>query len=639
MRLDDSLASAFAAEARQSTTAFEAARQRCGTDALLFAEMIVDKGWLAQDDVGQILGNRIDVAYLDLRSTVFQPEVVRLIPRAFAERFQTVAVYSFGDAVTVATTRPTDEDLLRSVARIVRKPVEPVFSLPRDIARAVQLQYASVEKAEQIASSLDVETLAKMHLGQAARAQPLREIIDAILTLALKERASDVHIEPGEFECRVRFRIDGSLCDRLSLPAELSSAVASRLEILGSCDIAERRGPHDGRFQFDSEGLAIDMRLSTQPVIHGEKVVIRVLGQQGGGVVHDLGRLDFAPETLLSLELALARPNGIIFVTGPTGSGKSTTLYAALAHLDRPEVNIATIEDPVECRVATINQTQADDKAGRTFNVILRAMLRQDPDVLLIGEIRDAETAEIASKAALTGHLVLSTLHTNNALQATTRLVHMGVAPYIVAPAIVGVLAQRLVRRLCEYCRVSYVPDSEALAEYFKPSMLAGTARFWRATGCHRCRGTGYHGRIGIYEYLEIDEVIREHILRDGGLHLMRNYVRSNGFRTMRFDGFVKAAQNRSAVTAAVITVATRSGQFGDNRVDDHRVPEPGAQACDARTTPMRAPRSVSHGASDVRHLDHDAVHSRDNESRPLRESCCRARSFCTTSRRLAGEA
>ncbi|MDO9218761.1 MAG: GspE/PulE family protein, partial [Lacisediminimonas sp.] len=385
---------------------------------------------------------------------------------------------------------------------------------------------------------------------------PIAELGDSIVLLAVKERASDIHIESQKNEVLVRFRIDGMLVDRLFLPAGFGLPLTSRYKVISRMDITERRKPQDGRFSFALPAKSLDVRVSSLPAMHGEKIVLRLLGSLHGSPALDLDRLNFSPEVLRPFKATLQNPQGILFVTGPTGSGKSTTLYAGLNFINQRDINIVTIEDPIEYVVPTLTQVMVDEKSGRGFKEILRSVLRQDPDVILVGEIRDTETARIATQAALTGHLVLATLHTNDAIQATTRLVDMGVERYIVAPAVIGILSQRLVRRLCDHCKVSYQPDPEELRQYFFWRDGAPLPLFHAASGCKQCGGTGYAGRIGVHEFLKVTPQIREAIMNGRSYDEIQAIAVQQGFRTLRYDGFKKALRGLTSLGEIARAVA-----------------------------------------------------------------------------------
>jgi len=360
---------------------------------------------------------------------------------------------------------------------------------------------------------------------------PIIRLINMVFMQAMKDSASDIHIEPFENRSLIRFRVDGVLKDVYEPPRALHGALASRIKVMADLDIAEKRVPQDGRIAIKLGGRAIDVRVSTLPTGHGERVVLRLLAKDAERL--DLGRLGMAPDTLAPFDRLLLEPHGIILVTGPTGSGKTTTLYAALSRLDHTELNIMTVEDPIEYNLDGIGQTQVNPKVEMDFARALRAILRQDPDVVLIGEIRDLETAQIAVQASLTGHLVLATLHTNDAASAVTRLVDMGIEPFLLGSSLMGILAQRLVRRLCPHCREAYVPSE---TEWSVLGNGTTPKQIWRATGCPACNQTGYRGRTGVYELLRVDEAMRRLIHDGAGEHALRDYGMAHGMRSLRMD-------------------------------------------------------------------------------------------------------
>jgi type IV pilus assembly protein PilB len=364
---------------------------------------------------------------------------------------------------------------------------------------------------------------------------------------------SDIHIEPGDRRLRVRFRVDGRLFEKVDPPWKMAAAIASRIKIMAGLDISERRLPQDGDIHVMLEGHPIDLRVSTMPGRHGEKVVIRVIDSRAALV--PLERLGMGGELLSRWRAVVARPNGIALVTGPTGSGKSTTLYSALSSLNGTDRNISTVEDPIEATLPGVNQFQVNDKAGFTFASALRAMLRQDPDVIMVGEIRDCETAQTAVQAALTGHLVFSTLHTNDATSAVTRLVNIGIEPFLVAAVVRGVLAQRLVRRICPHCRETYEPDASVLAAVEEVVGTGGA--FVRGAGCSRCRGSGFAGRVGVFELLVPEEAFANAVARGATLQELATVARASGHRTMRADGFAKVREGITTFEEVVLATAS----------------------------------------------------------------------------------
>jgi len=380
-------------------------------------------------------------------------------------------------------------------------------------------------------------------------------LTNSLILMALKERASDIHIEPKKNELVMRFRVDGEMLERMVLPKNLALPLVSRFKVISGMDITNRRTPQDGRITFPLPVKNIDIRLSCLPAIHGEKLVLRMLGSPFAGAALNLETLDIAPAILARLKQVIRQPNGILFVTGPTGSGKTTTLYAALNYINRPGLNTVTLEDPIEYEYPTITQVQINEKVGRGFKEVLRSVMRQDPDIILVGEIRDTETARIATQAAMTGHLVLTTLHTNDAIQASTRLMDMGVERFMVAPSLIGVLNQRLVRRICPFCRVEHAPDPKYLSQLFHWREGAPMPPFFRGEGCERCGQTGFLGRIAIHEFLNITHTLRDALLDSANYNELQAIALSEGFHEMRYDGCKKAL--RGLTTLAEVVDAT----------------------------------------------------------------------------------
>ena len=526
-------------------------------DYLKFAVLVIQQKLLDRDSVGLIVGDSIRRSYVPLDKTLFDKDVVSRLPKDLAKKLQAIPIYKFGEAVTVAFARPNDQDRVEAAQKALGLEIDPVLSFPDEIEEAIQIQYVEPTKVQDVALTIDLSTIEKLTERELAECKPVVQICDSVVLLALKERASDIHIESKEKDVLVRFRIDGRIVNRLRLPVQLGPSVVARYKIMASMDIAERRKPQDGRIGFVTPVKKIDIRISTLPMIHGEKIVMRLLGSLSNSVQLKIDKIGIAEGILLPLKKALDEPNGMILVTGPTGSGKSTTLYAALNYLDSPDSNITTIEDPVEYEVTTLNQSQVDPKAGRTFAAILRSILRQDPDVVLIGETRDAETARIAAQAALTGHLVLTSLHTNNSIQAVTRLLDMGVEPFIVAPSLLGIVGQRLVRRICSSCIEVYLPEAESLKEFFYWHGDMELPQLYRGRGCDQCGGTGFRGRCGIHEFFRVNLEVKDYILKGKSYNEIRKLAYDSGFTDMRFDGFLKALQGLTTIEEVVRVTAT----------------------------------------------------------------------------------
>lgn len=452
-------------------------------------------------------------------------------------------------ALTVAMADPFDSYAVGALRLFTGKRVDIKIGMPADIDAALERLFGQQNAVSELANesgagdpaeaSDDIERLRDL-----ASEAPVVRIVSRLIIDAVEQRASDIHVEPFEHNLCVRYRIDGMLRDAESISVDLQPAIVSRLKIMAGLNIAERRLPQDGRIKLTVRGRDIDLRIATLPIMHGEAVVLRILDR--GSVELDFSRLGFAADVLQPLRAALARPNGIILVTGPTGSGKTTTLYASLTELNTIDRKVLTVEDPIEYQLAGINQVQIKSPIGLTFANVLKAMLRHDPDVIMVGEIRNLETAEIAIQAALTGHLVLSTLHTNNAAGTLTRLLDMGLEAFLLASTLNAIVAQRLVRRLCQNCRCSYEPMKEMLIELGLDAEK--DRRFWRAQGCDQCRGTGYAGRVSISEVLLLSEPVRRALLRRHDAATLHKLAVEAGMRPMLLDGIDKVGSGVTTV-------------------------------------------------------------------------------------------
>jgi general secretion pathway protein E len=433
--------------------------------------------------------------------------------------------------------------VLDDVRVLLEKPIVISVSSSQTIMEAINRSYDRASTADSAIEDFgdgitdDTALTEPVDLLDSEDEAPIIRLVNSLLFRAVKDRASDIHVEPYEREVAVRFRIDGNLYDVLKIPKRLQNSVGSRIKLLGGLNIAEKRLPQDGRIRIKIAGKDVDLRLSTVPTSHGERIVLRLLDKSS--VVLELASLGFDAGMMKTMEELINKPFGILLVTGPTGSGKTTTLYAALNKINREDINIITVEDPVEYQLPGIGQIQVNDKVGLTFATGLRSILRQDPDVVLIGEIRDRETAEIAVQASLTGHLVLSSIHTNDACSSVTRLVDMGVEPFLVSTSLIGIVAQRLVRRLCQECREPHVVTAEQLS-MLGLERLPERATVYAAKGCPACFHTGYIGRVGIYELLPIDEDLRTIILKTPDAVSLRKAAIARGFKPMRYDGLRK---------------------------------------------------------------------------------------------------
>jgi type IV pilus assembly protein PilB len=478
-----------------------------------------------------------------------------MIPLSLARRHGLLAVALDGDEIIVAVSNPGDILALDDVRAATGMVVRPVVAARDELIKAIDRIQRDETDLDDIAASLATDQLSPTaNLDAASEDAPVVRYVNALIERAIQNRASDLHLEPTEGDLRVRFRIDGVLHEMDTVPKGVQAALISRLKIMSSVDITERRVPQSGRITVSLGQRSIDLRTATLPTVWGEKIVLRVLDT--GSIDLDLKKLGFGEQNYARFAESFHKPHGMVLVTGPTGSGKSTTLYAALTEISKPEVNIITVEDPVEYRLAGVNQVQVNHKAGLTFAAVLPAILRTDPDIVLIGEIRDRVTAQLAVEAALTGHLVLSTLHTNDAPSAVTRLVEMGIEPFLVGSSLDCVLAQRLARRLCEWCRVPYPPTAAELCSASWPHEAIGTpATLWRAVGCRSCAGTGYHGRIALHEVMPVSEQIERLAVEHASAHVIRRVAIQEGMQLLRTDGFIKATQGMTSL-AEVLRVA-----------------------------------------------------------------------------------
>ncbi|MFO6421095.1 GspE/PulE family protein [Hylemonella sp. W303a] len=491
-----------------------------------------------------------------------QPEALACISAEASRRLQCLPLQLTQRTLRVALARPEDLGVVAEVERAVAAgpsassvdTVQADFAFTQDIENGIEVHYTDraglVTLARKISQELgrpprgaiaSSPAMGASNPVASASVSGAGELVRGLLLYSLKHRASDLHLQPMANALALRFRIDGLLQTRLVLDKDLLAPLLSHLKLIASLDFAEKRRPQDGRVSLVQKGRSHDFRLSIVPSVFGEKAVLRAVGSSDQRVT-PIDELGFSSRNQDLLEQLIQRPHGVLLVTGPTGSGKTTTLYAALARLHKPEVNIVTVEDPVELRIDGVTQIQTHAAIGLDFAQVLRAVLRQDPEVLLIGEIRDLETARIATQAALTGHLVMATLHTNSAAQAVTRLVDMGVPPFLVAPSVIGVLAQRLVRRICPHCKERYEPSADVLDRIFHNR---GDARvhFCRGRGCRRCHGSGYAGRMGIHEVFMLTDLIRDLISRQQSLMEIQRAARQGGFRSMRHDGLLKVLQ------------------------------------------------------------------------------------------------
>ncbi len=528
--------------------------QRDSRGTKLLGELLVERGWCNEEQVLECLALELNLPYVRLDSRLFDIKTFDSLPREFIDKHTVLPLFKVRDTLTVALSEPTNVFLVEQLREVAKCEIQVVIAAAKDIRRMVQT-YLPNEQVFVIDDIIDdaredsvklieesVEDIAAV--AEAADQSPIIKLVNYIIYHAVKDRASDIHIEPAERLLRVRYRVDGALFQALELPMNLAPAVSSRVKIMANLDISERRLPQDGRIHVLMEKHPVDLRVSTLPGQFGEKVVIRVL--DGQTINLSLQQLGFSSDILELLRAQLERPNGIALVTGPTGSGKSTTLYAALTTVNSVASNVCTVEDPIEFQLSGINQFQVNDKIGLTFATVLRSLLRQDPDTVLVGEIRDEETARVAIQAALTGHLVFSTLHTNEACGTVNRLLDMGIEGYLLAASLNMILAQRLCRRLCPKCKRIYDPPKDVQLAMEKYGLECET--YYRPVGCKKCRNTGFSGRIAIHELLVIDDALREVIANNPSLNALRAQAQASGMITLRYDGLRKVKEGITTV-------------------------------------------------------------------------------------------
>jgi type IV pilus assembly protein PilB len=506
--------------------------------------ILIESGTISETDLVRTLAKQVGLDYFDLADAQIDPSAVSLVSEAIARRYQAVAVGWEDGKLVVAMADPSNVFALDDIRAITGHEVKTVVASPTEVAATIDRYFrldTEVDTIAQAAADEYSENEDLSSVSEVVEDAPIVKFVNLLITQAVNDRASDIHVEPTENDLRIRFRIDGVLHEVMRSPRSIQAGVISRLKVMAEINIAERRIPQDGRISLNVGGRSVDLRVATLPIVYGEKVVMRILDK--GQALLRLEDLGFLPETLERFSSAYHKPYGTILVTGPTGSGKSTTLYATLNILNEPHRNIITVEDPVEYRLAGINQVQVHPKAGLTFASALRSILRADPDVILVGEIRDRETAVIAIEAALTGHLVLSTLHTNSAASTPMRLVEMGVEPFLVTSAIDCVVAQRLARRLCDHCKEPYQPTEAELVEAgWATEELSGNdwPTLQRAVGCASCGKTGYRGRFAIHEVLLLSEEMERLVIERRSTDDLVKQAVMEGMITLKKDGLRK---------------------------------------------------------------------------------------------------
>jgi type IV pilus assembly protein PilB len=516
-------------------------------------------GFITDDDITGVLSRQYGVPSINLKYYEIDPIVIKLIPQDTALRYQVVPLSRVGSVLTIAMTDPTNVFAMDDIKFMTGFNVEPVVASESAIAEAITRFYGGgqsnheelsnlmkdlVDDDQELELATDEQEMDATALERAAEEAPIIKLVNLILTDSLKRGASDIHVEPYENEMRVRFRVDGVLQTVMNPPLKLRDAMTSRMKIMAKLDIAEKRLPQDGRimikFKADGKKKELDFRVSTVPTLYGEKIVLRLLDKENLRL--DMTKLGFEAESLKKFERNILKPYGMVLVTGPTGSGKTNTLYSSVSRLNQVDTNIMTAEDPVEFQLAGINQVQMKEQIGLNFAAALRAFLRQDPNIILVGEIRDFETAEIAVKAALTGHLVLSTLHTNDAPSTISRLMNMGIEPFLVATSVNLICAQRLVRRICSNCKEELeVPEQALIDAGYSPEEVK-TTKIYHGKGCTTCNKGGYKGRTGLYEVMEVNDELRELILVGASALELKKKAIEQGMITLRRSGLIKVA-------------------------------------------------------------------------------------------------
>jgi type IV pilus assembly protein PilB len=534
-------------------------------------EVLVDLGFINEHNLATFLARQLHIPFLEIEKQLVDPDSVKLIPADMARRVVAIPLYKDKEALVVAMADPLNIFGLDDIRKAAGREIRQVVATSSDIQKAISNYYGMGQTIDAAAMDFAGETGAV--LAEAAEMPgvtyedaPVVKLVSMLIAQAIIDHASDIHIDPEGKNIKVRYRIDGVLAEVRSLPREMHAPIVSRIKIMANMDIAEKRIPQDGRFQarvthtetgpvvtavyrernalrINDNTTTVDIRVSTLPVIQGETVVMRILDRSR--IILTLDGLNFSAGMLDRYRMLITRPYGIILVTGPTGSGKTTTLYASINTIDRKANNLVTIEDPVEYQIVGVNQVQVNAKAGVTFASGLRSILRQDPDIIMVGEIRDRETAEIAIHAALTGHLVFATLHTNDAAGAATRLIDMGIEPFLIASSAIGILAQRLARKICDRCKKPYTATPDLLKNL---GIASNNVTFYRGEGCPACKKTGYLGRVGLYELMDMTEAVRTLVISKASSSAIKNAAAQAGFKTLRQAGLIKAAEGVTTI-------------------------------------------------------------------------------------------
>lgn len=550
----------------------DVALKRQDQEGTSLGRILVEMGLTTEEGIAAALGRHLNVPFITLSHYEIDQQVLQSIPEEIVRKYKIVPVDKTGDTLTIALSDPSNIYLLDELRLLTKCQIIPVISFESDIMEAINRYYkdkaANFDEMLKDITDQDMEVVKEEQIEEASAEEekesdedleikvddaPVIQLVNLIVSEAIKARASDIHIEPQEKTIRLRYRIDGHLQEMTPPPKKFQNAIISRIKILSELDIAEKRLPQDGRFKVKIQNRSIDFRVSTCPTPSGEKIVMRILDR--GNLMLNLTDLGFDSHILGKFEGEIRKPWGMVLVTGPTGSGKSTTLYSALATVNDPRKNIITIEDPIEYQLKGITQVQARPEIGLTFAEGLRCFLRQDPDIIMVGEIRDLETAEIAVKSALTGHLVLSTLHTNDAPSSINRLTNMGVEPFLVTASVNMIVAQRLVRRICENCKEEYTPTSEVIVTLGIKDTTG--VKFYRGLGCDKCRMTGYKGRVALYEIMLVSDKIRDLIIEGISSSHLKKAAIEEGMETLRQAGIRKVTEGKTTIEEVLGTTVS----------------------------------------------------------------------------------
>ncbi|MFC1870024.1 GspE/PulE family protein [Chloroflexota bacterium] len=516
-------------------------------------ELLVEEGLIKVEELAPILSIQLNIPFVDLKRHTVKPEALRLIPEEMARSNMLIPLDIVGDALTVVMSDPQDINTINDLEAQCKMRVEVALGVPTDIQQAIDLNYRPSDKIEKrLGRPAHVPTEETRLSLEFIAKTPIAQSLDLIIQQGVRDRASDIHIEPQEKRLRIRYRIDGILHDMYSLPMSIHAELLSRIKILAEMNIAQQKQPQDGKFSIRVVDKNIDIRAATTETAYGERVTLRILDKSLS--IFSLPQLGFQPDALNKYQAMLNSPFGIILVGGPTGSGKTTTLYTSINQLDRDEHNIMTIEDPIEYRFENISQSQVNAQAGISFSSGLRSILRQDPDVILIGEIRDKETATTAVHAAMTGHLVLSSIHANDAVAVFLRLRELGIEPSLISSTLIGTIAQRMVRRICPDCRISYQPSVQESAAY-EEEMKEKSVTFYKGTGCSLCVGTGYRGRTALFELLVMSDEIRKMVLNNTRADDIRAQALSERMVTMKRDGMLKVKEGITSISEVLRSV------------------------------------------------------------------------------------